>query len=157
MYEKPKNEKDILYILNNLKEEDKHEALVIKGENYVELILKDIMNDNVRTYLGCRKSDDTPVCVGGYNPSGIDGTGIVWLLSTPDIVNRKTSLFRHVIEAFNEIDQKFYLTYNILYSENTFAKSWLSKLGFKFENIFNASLPPDFEMFYRLRPLRGLN
>lgn len=158
MYEKEKNEKDILYILEHLRPADEHEARVQKGENFKEIILNEIMNINTRTWLGCKKSDDTPVCVGGYTDTQENGVGVVWLLSTPEIEKNKHCLFRHVIKAFKEIDNKYWFTCNILYSENKFAKQWLRKIGYKFNNLKpdGLDIPDGFEFFYRVRETKGL-
>ncbi len=158
MYEKEKNKADVLYILEHLRLEDEHEAKVQKGDNFKEIILQEIMDNKSRTYLGCKKSDDTPVCIGGYTDTNEKGVGVVWLLSTPDIEKNTVCLFRHIIGAFGEIDNKYWLTYNILYRENKFAKKWLKKLGYKFDNPKpkELNIPRDFEFFYRIRPTRGL-
>lgn len=158
MYEKEKNEKDILYILEHLRLEDKHEAITQKGEDYKQIILEEIMNCNTRTYLGCRKSDDLPVCIGGFTDTQEKGVGIVWLLSTPEIENNKTCLLRHIVRAFEEIDARYWLTCNVLFSENRFAKRWLKKLGYKFNNPKpdGIDVPDGFEFFYRIRATRGL-
>lgn len=158
MYEKEKNEKDILYILEHLKPEDEHEARTQKGDNFKEIILEEIMNNKTRTFLGCRKSDDLPVCVGGYTDTNEKGIGIVWLLSTPEIEKKRTCLIRNIILAFKEIDEKYWLTCNMLFSENNFAKKWLKKIGFKFDNPHpqGIDIPEGFEFFYRIRETRGL-
>lgn len=158
MYEKEKNEKDILYILEHLKPEDEHEAITQKGENYKDIILKEIMSNCSRTFLGCKKSDDTPVCVGGYTDTNEKGIGIVWLLSTPEIENNKTCLLRNIVMAFKEIDEKYWFTCNMLFSENQFAKKWLKKIGYKFDNPHpeGIDIPEGFEFFYRIRETRGL-
>ena len=157
MYRKDKNEKDVLYILENLKPEDKKEAITIKGENYKEIILKEIMSNSSITYLGCQK-DDTPICVGGYTDTETSGIGVVWLLSTLEVEKNKIALFRNILDAMKEIDEKYYFTYNFLYKENYFAKKWLKKIGYKFNNPKPAGLniPNDFEFFYRVRKTRGL-
>ena len=158
MYEKEKNEKDILYILEHLRLEDKHEAITQKGEDYKQIILEEIMNCKTRTYLGCRKADDLPVCIGGFTDTQEKGVGIVWLLSTPEIENNKTCLLRHIVGAFEEIDARYWLTCNVLFSENRFAKRWLKKLGYKFNNPKpdGIDVPEGFEFFYRIRATRGL-
>ena len=86
------------------------------------------------------------------------GVGVVWLLSTPEIEKNKHCLLRHIIKAFEEIDEKYWLTCNILYSENKFAKRWLKKIGYKFNNPKPDGLdvPDGFEFFYRVRETRGL-
>ena len=70
----------------------------------------------------------------------------------------KHCLLRHIIKAFEEIDEKYWLTCNILYSENKFAKRWLKKIGYKFNNPKPDGLdvPDGFEFFYRVRETRGL-
>lgn len=158
MFEKEKNKKDILYILEHLRLEDEHEAIVQKGKNFKEIICNEIMNSNTRTWLGCKKTDGIPVCVGGYCNTKENGVGIVWLLSTPEIENNKTCLLRHIIKAYDEIDSKYWLTCNILFSENKFAKKWLKKIGYKFDNPKpdGIDVPDGFEFFYRIRKTRGL-
>ena len=73
------------------------------------------MNCKTRTYLGCRKSDDLPICIGGFTDTQEKGVGVVWLLSTPEIENNKTCLLRHIVGAFEEIDAKYWFTCNILF------------------------------------------
>lgn len=158
MYEKEKNEKDILYILEHLKPEDEHEARTQKGEDYKKIILEEMMNDKTRTYLGCSKKDNTPVCIGGYTDTNEQGIGIVWLLSTPEVEKNSMCLLRNIIIALKEIDEKYWFTCNILFSENNFAKKWLKKIGYKFDNPHPAGIdvPEGFEFFYRIRETRGL-
>ena len=43
-----------------------------------------------------------------------------------EIEKNKNCLLRHIIKSFEEIDEKYWLTCNILYSENRFAKKWLN-------------------------------
>lgn len=157
MYPKRVNEKDARYILEHLREEDRHEAIVQKGENYVEECLKDILNGNDICVIGCKKSDNTPVCMGGCSPTNEEGMGVVWLLSTPEVVKYQTCLLRYIIKYFTVVDNKFWFTFNMLFSENKLAKRWLKKLGYSFENPHPKGLnvPKDFEFFYRTRT-RGL-
>lgn len=158
MYVKEINKKDALYVLENLRLEDKHEAIVQKGEDYKQIILNEFMNPKARIYLGYNKSDNTPVAMGGFSDTQENGIGLVSLLSTPEIENNKTSLLRYIIKAFEEIDSKYWLTWNILFSENKFAKRWLKKLGYRFDNPKpdGLNIPDGFEFFYRIREVRGL-
>ena len=156
MYEKQKNEKDVLYILKNLRPEDEAEARVLKGDDYINVLLQEIMSPNVITRLGCKKSDDTPVCIGGYTDAREEGAGVVWLLATNEVENYKTCLLRNIIKTLKEADEKYQVTYNFLFSENKLAKSWLKKTGFRFDNPQGINAPEGFEFFYRIRPVRGL-
>ena len=157
MYRKEeKNIKDILYILEHLREEDKHEAMIQSGENYVWDCLKNIMENKGDVIIGCKKSDNTPVCVGGCAEQTKD-VGIVWLLCTPEISNYQTCILRNLKKEFSKYEKKYLLIFNMLYKENKLAKKWLKKFGFKFDNLFNAKLPDGFEFFYKKKELRGLN
>ena len=156
MYRKKKNRKDILYILKNLREEDKHEAITQMGENYIKVCLKNLMKSKDEIIIGCKKSDNTPVCMGGVAKTSEKGVGVVWLLSTPDIVNHQICLLKNLKKEFEKIENEYWLTYNMIYKENSLTKKWLTKFGYKFENIFGLKIPKDFEFFYRKRKLRGL-
>lgn len=158
MYRKEKNEKDVRYILEHLRDEDRHEAIFQKGENYIEECLKDIMKNDDYFVLGCKKSDDTPVCMGGCARTTEEGVGAVWLLSTPEIVDYQMCLLRNIKVELEKIDEDFWMTFNILFKENQLAKKWLTKFGFNFNNPHPVGLniPNDFEFFYRTRKVRGL-
>ena len=158
LYRKRKNEADIRYILENLRKEDAHEAYVVYGEDYIEKCLSDIMNSRDYFVLGCKADDGTPVVMGGISQTDEDGIGVVWLLSTPEIVSFKTSLFRNLIVEMREIDRHYYITYNCLFKENDFAKNYLQKLGYSFDipKPIGLSIPDDFVFFYRKRQMRGL-
>lgn len=158
MYRKEKNEKDVRYILEHLRDEDRHEAIFQKGENYIEECLKDIMGNDDYFVLGCKKSDDTPVCMGGCARTTEEGVGAVWLLSTPEIIDYQMCLLRNIKVELEKIDEDFWMTFNILFKENQLAKKWLTKFGFNFNNPHPVGLniPNDFEFFYRTRKVRGL-
>ena len=156
MYRKKKNRKDILYILKNLRAEDKHEAIISRGENYIKECLNDLMKSKDYISIAKRKSDNTPVCMGGVAKTTEKGVGVVWLLSTPDIVNHQYYLLKNLKKELEKIDKEYWLTYNMIYKENTLAKKWLTKFGYKFENIFGLKIPKDFEFFYRVKEMRGL-
>ena len=159
MYRKEKNIKDILYILENLREEDKHEAITQKGENYIHAIASDIVNYKGPFILGCSKKDDTPIVMGGCCPTQDEGVGVVWMLSTPEVEKNQICLLRNIKELMNDFDKDYWMTFNFIYKENHLAKKWLSKMGYSFnmaKPVF-ANIPKDFEFFYRTRKLRGLS
>lgn len=158
MYRKEKNIKDILYILENLREEDKHEAITQKGENYIHAIASDIVNYKGPFILGCSKKDDTPIVMGGCCPTCDEGVGVVWMLSTPEVEKNQICLLRNIKELMNDFDKDYWMTFNLIYKENHLAKKWLSKMGYSFNMAkpVLANIPKDFEFFYRTRKLRGL-
>ena len=154
MIRKEKNEKDIKYILENLRDEDKKEALTVRGENFVDGLLKDIMQSQ-DVNLGVRKKDGLPICVGGCTETEEKGVGIVWLLCTKEIENHQVCLIKHLIRYFKEYEKKYWLTFNYIFEENYLAKNWLKKFGYVFVKD-GLNIPDKFEMFFRKRKTRGL-
>ena len=157
MLYKKKNKKDVLYILKNLRNEDRLEALTQKGKNYIQELLNDIINTDDYVLIGTDKNN-VPVCMGGIAKTNESGVGIVWLLSTPEIINHQISLLKKLSAELKKADEKYWFTFNILYKENELAKKWLSKFGFKFDNPkpIGLNIPKNFEFFYRKRETRGL-
>ena len=160
MYRKPKNEKDVLYILEHLREDDLAEVQAIHGKEWKEKVLADIMKTEFDILLGCTKKGDIPAAMGGAwqiesNPKGV---GVCWMLSTDEIFNHKICLLRELKKEFVKYDEKFWFLYNIIYHKNSFAKGWLKRFGFKFDNPKpeGVHVPCGFEFFYRIRETRGL-
>ena len=149
MYRKEKNAEDVLYILKHLRPEDKHEAIIHSGEKYIDKCLKEIMECKGDYVMGCKKSDDTPVCIGGCEPTEDKEIGIVWLLSTPEIANHQMIILKNIKYELTKYQSRYWMLCNIIYQENFLAKKWLSKFGFKFDNIIEAKLPEGFEFFYK--------
>lgn len=167
MYQKRKNEKDILYILNHLRPEDLHEVKTSRGKNFKKQIPKEIMQSNAYFVLGVEKKTQRPAVMGGCVEVE-KGVGMVWLLATPIALKHRICLLRHLKKNIENFDQKYWLTYNFLWKENTIAKTWLKKFGYRFpaeeenktflDNQFLniSNIPKDFEVFYRIRETRGL-
>ena len=160
MYRKEKNEKDVLYILEHLRADDLEEVKASNGENWKEIVFKNIMDPTTDVLLGVSKENDIPVCMGGAwqldrDPKGI---GLVWMLCTDDIVNHKVCLLKELKKEFRKYDQNFWFMYNSIHSKNIYAKKWLMWLGFKFDNPhpFGMNLPKEFEFFYKVKKIRGL-
>lgn len=167
MYRKEKNKKDILYILNNLRAEDKHEVIIQKGKRFRKTFTKELMGSNDYFVLGCTKNDDTPAVMGGCVSVG-SGIACIWLLSTPEAINHQICLLKNLKNDIRLFDKRYWLTYNILYKENRIAKNWLKRFGYRFpaseenKTVFDLTLlhsikvPDEFELFYRMRETRGL-
>ena len=154
MYSKEKNKEDILYILNHLRKEDEYECRRLMGDEYKEKILDSIYCESKYFLLGCKKSDDTPVCMGGCSETNEKGVCVVWLLSTNEIVNYRHCVLRHIKKEMKKYKNEYWLIYNFIFKKNHLAKMWLYKLGFAFMELRN--IPAGFELFYWKRKLRGL-
>ncbi|MBO7211117.1 MAG: hypothetical protein J6V44_08995 [Methanobrevibacter sp.] len=160
MYRKSKNEKDVLYILEHLSQNDLEEVKAIHGENWKEEILNDIMNRDFDILLGVTKDGDIPVCMSGAWQANDEeeGVGIAWMLCTDELKKYKICFLRELKKEIESYDKKFWLLYNFIYSKNEFAKSWLKWVGFKFDKPRPSILkvPKGFEFFYRIRKKQGL-
>ena len=158
MYRARKNEKDVKYILDNLRKEDKDELLAIYGNNYKQKVMDNIMKTEFYVLLGKTKDKDIPVVMGGIwevipnNPH----IGGAWLLSTDKVKNHKMTLLRELRKEVEAADEKFILTYNLIYEENKEAKKWLKWLGYRFDKPKPEGMviPEGFEFFYRVNPKR---
>jgi len=129
MYHKRKNNKDLKFILSNLREQDEHELSLIHGQDWFKQswnIWKDLK--------GCRiayKDDGTPVAIFGVLPNG--DTGIIGFLSTADIENEQRSFLVQGKKWIKDCEKKYKLLKNYIYSSNTKAIKWLEWLGFEVE------------------------
>lgn len=154
---KEKNEKDVRYILDNLREDDIKECVVSNGENWKDIEYNAIMNSNSYIIMGVDEQD-IPVCIGGVSATDKKGVGVVWMLSTSEIVNHKFSFLKHMKKEFKRYDEDYYFLYNFIYKNNFIAKNWLKWLGFKFDipKPVGMKIPEEFELFYRIKEHKGL-
>lgn len=148
MYRKEKNIEDIRYVLDNLRDEDRHEVETLRGENWKEDLLNDLMDESRYGHfvLACTRKDNAPAVIGGsyenkdyiaYAMGGCfkseEGIGIVWLLTTPEALNHQLTLLRNIRkDILEEFDEKYWLTLNMIWKENHIAKKWLKRLGYRF-------------------------
>lgn len=162
MYRKQKNEKDVLYILDHLREFDKREVQTIHGENWREKVFEQIMQTDFDVLMGINSDGDIPVCMGGVAHLEKDeaGVGVVWLLCTDEISNHPIVLLRELKKEFKKYDGQYWFLYNFMLSDDEQAKGWLKWMGFDFSMPHPIKLAPyipkGFEFFYRIRKPKGL-
>lgn len=145
------NKKDLLYILQNLRDEDKEEIKLSFGEDYIKNELKSIMK--TKALLAVDSVTGKPILVYGITPLQNKKSALIFMLSTNDIVNYKHSFFIELKKEIKKIDNNYYYLCNIIYKKNFLAKKWLKKFGFKFDisNLSVLNVPDNFEFFYRIR------
>lgn len=160
MYRANKTDEDVEYILNNLRYEDEMELKTLFGDNWKEESKNRIMKTKFYVMLGKGKHDKTPVCMGGIEQDEKDdnGIGCAWFLTTNEIKKHGIQILKELKKEVEKADEKFWLTYNVIYEKNYLAKKWLKWLGFKFDNPRpkGIEVPEGFEFFYRVRPIKGL-
>ena len=84
MYRKQKNEKDVKYILEHLRECDRKEVQSIHGDEWENKVFEDIMKSDFDVLMGINVDGDVPVCMGGVLHLETDepGVGVVWMFFT---------------------------------------------------------------------------
>lgn len=154
------NEKDVIYILQNLREEDIQELKISHGDNYIQAEMNSIFN--CESMLAVDDKTEKPIFIYGVSPLPDGKEAIIFLLSTPEIVKYTRSFMIEMRKELKEYDKRFFYLSNIIYEKNFLAKKWLKKVGFKFDYpklCFN-QVPDGFEYFYRIRKTddkKGLN
>lgn len=162
MYKSEKNIDDIIFILDNLREEDKLEAIENNGLDYKKLLLEQFENTQNEIIIGKTKKENKPVLMYGAWATENPLIACIWLLSTPDIVNNKICFIKELKKQIKEYDSKYYILFNKIYKKNYLAKNWLKAVGFRFpseeENktqldyeFLKIKTSKDFEYFYRER------
>lgn len=159
---------DILFVLDNLREEDKIECVVSRGENFTNEILNDLKNlsPSDSFLLAKTKKDNIPVLIAGVKHIE-KSIGCVFLLSTPEIEKHQICFLKEMKKQIEKYDENFSILYNQIYKTNHLAKNWLKWVGFRFpleekktnhlDKLFlKIKTPENFEIFYRERPLKGL-
>ena len=159
---------DLLFVLNNLREEDKIECIVNRGDDYVNSLLNDFKNLSPSDFflLAKTKKDNIPVLVAGVKHIE-KSIGCVFLLSTKEIEKHQICFLKEMKKEIEKYDEKFSILFNQIYKTNHLAKNWLRWTGFRFpleeqkltlldREFLKIKTPEDFEIFYRERPLKGL-
>lgn len=153
-----KNEKDVRYILDHLRQPDKIECMSLKGETWKEEIFNEIINTDFECLIG--EDDNIPICMGGVwvnDPNNPD-IGCIWLLSTDEVANHKVDLIKHIKRELKHYDDKYFMTYNYIHDANLEARKWLEPLGFVFGNIKGVPKIQNRTFFYRInQSMKGLN
>jgi hypothetical protein len=135
VYSKPKNKKDLIFVLKNLRPADIKELKVIHGEDWFDIVSKSLLALK-RQYCTIGYMDNgTPVLIGGINPLQ-NGIGVIWLLATLDVEKNQTSFLLATKKYFQKEEKKYKLLCNKVYSKNETAIKWLKWLGFTVEQHY---------------------
>lgn len=107
MYRANKTEKDVSYILDNLRIEDLEELKALWGEKWKEQTLKNIMETEFSVMLGKTKDKDIPVVMGGVwrTDTNDEGVGCIWMLGTDNIEKHQICLLRELRKEIEKFDR----------------------------------------------------
>lgn len=78
-------------------------------------------------------SNDIPVAVFGCAPSGPAGSGLVWMMGTPLMDERRTaiSIARSTVPYLRQMHQRYACLWNHIDARNTKSMNWLRWSGFR--------------------------
>ncbi len=156
MLKKADNIEEILFILNNLRNEDLEELLALYGKNWLNKTVLSLKDKNFYILYGFSSNKTLiPIAMGGFWELFEQDKSIasVWLLTTKFVNINKSAFWREVSSQIKEKSKKYNIMFNYIYKSNKEAKKWLKKLGFKFDNPHpeNLKLKEGFEFFYKNR------
>lgn len=149
-----KNKKEIMFILDNLRREDRQELIALWGKNWKSFALTSIEDKGGLVLYGKNYSDElVPIAIGGfYDLSNKEASiACVWLLSSVFIYNNRHYFMKTLRDEILKASKKYDILYNYIYKTNHEAKLWLQKLGFCFKNPNPILINPQdgFEFFYK--------
>ena len=155
MLKKCSNDWEYIFILDNIRDEDKNELYALYGNNWYIETKKMLANKDFLIMYGKDISGNiVPIALGGFYELYENDTSIaaVWLLSSIYVLNNKTLFFKDIVPLIKSKEKKYKIMYNYIYNSNHRAKGWLKKLGFKFDNPKpkNMEIREGFEFFYKI-------
>ncbi len=155
MLKKYSDIKEIVFILNNLRDEDEAELKALWGDNWYKETLKSLKNKDILILWGFNLQHILiPIAMGGVEEMFEKNSKIacVWLLSSKFVNGNKHILTKYLKKTIEIASEKFEVLYNYIYHTNYEAKLWLKKLGFSFNNPNpeGIKIQEGFEFFYKI-------
>ncbi len=155
MLKRGNNIQEILYILENLRNEDRLELQALYNNDWKQEALLNISDKEFYILYGYDNDFKcVPIAIGDFYEIYPEDKSVacVWLLTTKYIYNNKSLFIRVLLNLLKQKSKKYKLFFNFIYQSNFEAKKWLKKLGFKFNNPHpkGLSVKENFEFFYKI-------
>jgi hypothetical protein len=150
------NEAEALFVLNDLRDEDKCELKALYGRNWKKKTLLSIKDKKFYVLYGYNKEKQSvPVAIGDFCQIFPEDSSVacVWLLTSKNIYRNKLLFLREFIPLFKRRSLEYDIMFNFIYKSNIQAKRWLQKFGFKFDNPHpkGIEVKDGFEFFYKTK------
>lgn len=143
---KKSEKKDIYYLSQNLREEDRVEVFLSHGHSPREALEKCL--DSIHCYTSLNAKTGVPICMFGVNPEMIlDDKAVVWMLSTEELFKIKIKFLKKSKIFINEMLQIYPCLYNHVHAKNIKSIEWLTWLGAKFGNLIKVNDTEYFQYF----------
>lgn len=135
LYTKPKNKKDIIAVIKNLRKEDEEEMFEELGVFWQNILLYECMNNDI--YI-IENSYHKAVGLFGIKPH--NNYAEVCLLCTNQLQNDAISFLRQAKTYIDKWLIKYKRLENYVHVNNKSAINWLKWLGFTIENFNNKKM-----------------
>lgn len=137
---------DARYIAAHLRPGDYQEIIAYgHGINPRILVIEGFQHaDRVRVAT----LNDVPAILFGVNKSEHEGVGIIWMVSTPEIMKFTRKFIKGCYQEVNAIQDLYPTLYNYIHKENHISKRWLAWLGFSIDET-PAGLNGNFNYFWK--------
>lgn len=127
---------DAVALAPNLREADKIECEKLYGVEPIDALLFSVLT--ARESHAYLNDKGEVMALSGVNPSGVDGIGTPWMVSSPELVERYRRPFlreaRDIIDGY----QCFYpLLTNLVDPNNHIHVRWLRWMGFEFTRVLH--------------------
>nr|DAN07838.1 MAG TPA: Protein of unknown function (DUF2833) [Caudoviricetes sp.] len=135
LYAKTINKKDVTFVLDNLRDEDRKEMLEEFGSSWYKVLLSKCMCNNLYTIMN---SFHQPVGLFGVKPH--DDYAEVCLLCTDKLKDDAISFLLQAKKYISVWLNKYKRLENYVYKRKHSAISWLTWLGFTFKDFDNLKM-----------------
>lgn len=153
MIKKNKSRRKLKYVLKHLRHDDKVEMIEIYGQNWFPKVLKSMMKADFKIGIS---NNGKPFAVFGCSAvENLNDCGIVYLLSTAEIENKKFTIIKNAKKELMEYERKYKLLFNFIHRRNFKMINLLKYLGFNFLH-YNLNDNPNTQFFYKRYYLKGL-
>ncbi len=154
MIKKMTDKSEIVFILENLREEDRQELFLHSGKDWKNKVLLNLQDKDFLVLYGPDSTGkQVPIAMGGVcETDKREKIACVWLLCSSFIYKSRIALAKGLKENVSSAEKKYRIMYNFIYKSNFEAKHWLKKLGFKFDNPKpeGMNIQDGFEFFYKV-------
>lgn len=139
---------DVVYVSNNLREEDIEEAMAAYGETVQpwKMLMGSFLVSRDTTFA--MHSDGVPFCIVGCRPPSIlSNTGTPWMVGTNQIRHHGKSMTKFSKALAKVWSDTWPVLQNYVYEKNHTAIRWLHRIGF--ELYYPQPYGTDGKLFHR--------
>lgn len=121
---------DALWIAQNCRDADRAECNALLGLDPVQVVPEAVGIPGNPTFIGY--ADDEPVIIFGTARTPWDDVGVVWMISTPELIKHQKHFLKHSREWVEVLHAPYRVLTNVVDARNEVHIRWLKWIGFEF-------------------------